>query len=97
MDPARAADQSWPDRNVPFRRPWRPPPQNRKRQGRPGVRNQTLNRKAYAVGRVVGAGGLDAGSAITELYRAARTAGLDHVEATATIRSGLQAGARRHA
>jgi hypothetical protein len=26
MDAARAADQSWSDRNAQFRRPWRPPP-----------------------------------------------------------------------
>jgi len=31
MDPARAADQSWPDRNVQFRRPLTPP-STRKRQ-----------------------------------------------------------------
>jgi hypothetical protein len=29
---ARSADQSWPDANIQFRRPWNPP-QKRKRQG----------------------------------------------------------------
>lgn len=32
MDTARLADQSWPDANIQFRRPWSPP-QKRKRQG----------------------------------------------------------------
>jgi hypothetical protein len=29
MDAARAADQSWPHRNVQFRRSWSPPPERR--------------------------------------------------------------------
>ncbi len=39
MDAARAADQSRPDRNVRFRRHWRPPPLRRQRPALGGTSN----------------------------------------------------------
>jgi hypothetical protein len=60
-----------------------------------GTRNDTLNRAAFALGRLVGAGLLDAGLVASELSRAARWAGLGRVETRRTIRSGLTAGRRQ--
>jgi hypothetical protein len=60
-----------------------------------GTRNDTLNRAAFALGRLVGAGLLDEASVIRELSAAARYAGLGRVETGRTIRSGLTAGRRR--
>ena len=59
-----------------------------------GTRNDTLNRAAFALGRLVGAGLLDEASVRTELGRAARHAGLGRSETVRTIRSGLTAGRR---
>ncbi|MFD0518026.1 bifunctional DNA primase/polymerase [Paractinoplanes durhamensis] len=59
-----------------------------------GSRNDTLNRAAFALGRLVGAGLLDPGDVLRELDRAARFAGLGRVEVRRTIRSGLTAGRR---
>lgn len=62
----------------------------------PGARNDTLNRRAYQVGRLIGAGLLAEGEAVDALYGAARSAGLDHAEVRETIRSGIRSGARSH-
>ncbi|GLY01230.1 bifunctional DNA primase/polymerase [Actinoplanes sp. NBRC 101535] len=60
----------------------------------PGTRNDTLNRAAFSLGRLVGAGLLDEGTVRRELTSAARRAGLGAAETRATIRSGLTAGRR---
>lgn len=57
-----------------------------------GQRNHVLNRAAYKLGTLVGAGALDQGLAETSLSEAAQTAGLCPKEAEATIRSGLTDG-----
>ncbi|MFI5936760.1 bifunctional DNA primase/polymerase [Actinoplanes sp. NPDC051494] len=57
-----------------------------------GTRNDTLNRAAFALGRLVGAGVLDHATATRELTAAAAWAGLGRVETARTIRSGLNAG-----
>jgi hypothetical protein len=62
-----------------------------------GSRNDTLNRAAFALGRLVGAGLLDAQTVTTELTAAAAFAGLGRVETRRTIRSGLTAGRRQPA
>ena len=59
-----------------------------------GSRNDTLNRAAFALGRLVGGGLLDAAEVVHELEVAARFAGLGRVETRRTIRSGLGAGRR---
>jgi hypothetical protein len=59
-----------------------------------GSRNDTLNRAAFALGRLVGAGLLDAADTTRELESAARFAGLGRAETRRTIRSGLSAGRR---
>ena len=60
-----------------------------------GTRNDTLNRAAFALGRLVGAGLVGAGEVIRELEAAARHAGLGRVETRRTIRSGMTAGRRQ--
>jgi hypothetical protein len=60
-----------------------------------GTRNDTLNRAAFALGRLVGAGLLDPALVTEELIAAARWAGLGRAETTRTIRSGLAAGRRQ--
>lgn len=60
-----------------------------------GTRNDTLNRAAFALGRLVGAGLLNEGSLVRELTAAARYAGLGRSETVRTIRSGLTAGRRQ--
>ncbi|SNY29359.1 bifunctional DNA primase/polymerase [Paractinoplanes atraurantiacus] len=59
-----------------------------------GTRNDTLNRAAFALGRLVGAGLLDAAEATRALETAAGFAGLGRAETRATIRSGMTAGRR---
>jgi hypothetical protein len=59
-----------------------------------GTRNDTLNRAAFALGRLVGAGLLDPADVARELDAAARFAGLGRAETRRTIRSGLTAGRR---
>jgi hypothetical protein len=59
-----------------------------------GTRNDTLNRAAFALGRLVSAGLLDAWIVRTELERAARYAGLGSAESRRTIRSGMTATRR---
>ncbi|HWG24247.1 bifunctional DNA primase/polymerase [Actinospica sp.] len=62
---------------------------------RVGTRNDTLNRAAYNLGTLVGSGLLDRAEVEVELTRAARGAGLEAREVTATLRSGLTAGIAR--
>lgn len=57
-----------------------------------GVRNQTLNRSAFSLGQIVGAGLLDASEAERVLVDSALAVGLGEREAVLTSRSGLRAG-----
>lgn len=57
-----------------------------------GTRNDTLNRVAYAVGRLVGAGQLDQVTATARLTEAASKTGLEAAEIEHTIGSGITAG-----
>ena len=65
---------------------------NRVLEAQPGQRNATLNRQAFTIGGLVGAGVIDDRLAVTALYRAGRCAGLDDAECRATVRSGFEAG-----
>jgi hypothetical protein len=64
-------------------------------EAREGQRNMVLNRRAYGVARMVGAGLLDEATAVEELYRVGRDIGLDHSEVRDTIHSALVAGRRK--
>jgi hypothetical protein len=57
-----------------------------------GERNSVLNAKSYSIGRMISAGLLGEQEAVDALYGAARTIGLEHAEAKATIRSGIMSG-----
>lgn len=57
-----------------------------------GHRNDTLNRAAFALGTIVGAGELNAAQVEANLLDAASAAGLPEDEARATVRSGVAAG-----
>ncbi|GGR48766.1 hypothetical protein GCM10008959_07390 [Deinococcus seoulensis] len=57
-----------------------------------GGRNDALNRAAFNLGTLVGAGVLDELHAAQELSEAARAAGLEGSEVQATVRSGLGSG-----
>ncbi|WP_084049322.1 phage/plasmid primase, P4 family [Deinococcus hopiensis] len=57
-----------------------------------GGRNHQLNRSAFSVGTLVGAGALDEVQAAHELTEAALAAGLEESEIRDTVRSGLAAG-----
>jgi hypothetical protein len=59
-----------------------------------GARNSTLNKCAFALGQLVGAGALDREVARSALYGAAIAIGLSGTETTATLDSGLDAGAQ---
>lgn len=62
------------------------------RQAAPGARNATLNAAAFAVGRRVACGLIDAAQARGALIAAAIEAGLPRREALRTANSGLSAG-----
>jgi hypothetical protein len=62
---------------------------------RPGTRNVTLNRAAFSLGQLVAAGLIPPLPVITSLIDAARYAGLPEDEAVRTVRSGVEAGARK--
>ncbi|MEV2279359.1 bifunctional DNA primase/polymerase [Nocardiopsis sp. NPDC049922] len=62
---------------------------------RKGQRNHNLNRAAFAVGTLVGAGMLPKHLAEDTLEQAGLRIGLDPSEVDATVRSGIQAGIRR--
>ncbi|MEV6346898.1 bifunctional DNA primase/polymerase [Actinoplanes sp. NPDC051851] len=59
-----------------------------------GTRNDTLNREAFTLGRLLGAGLLDAAEVRHELEAAALYAGLSRTETRRTLHSGLTAGHR---
>ncbi len=59
---------------------------------REGSRNSTLNDAAFAMGQFVGGGAIDGRLVESRLLEAAACCGLQHLEAMATIRSGLAAG-----
>jgi Bifunctional DNA primase/polymerase, N-terminal len=61
---------------------------------RPGTRNDTLNRAAFRLGQLAGAGHGSLDVLTAPLLDAALTAGLTEPEALATINSGLTAGQR---
>lgn len=60
-----------------------------------GSRNSTLNRSAFSLGQIAGAGALDADEIERLLLDRATAIGLGEREARATIASGLSAGARQ--
>ena len=66
----------------------------RVRSSAPGIRNDTLNRAAFCLGQLVGAGYLDDETVRDELTTAALHAGLTPREICATVASGLRAGTR---
>lgn len=57
-----------------------------------GTRNDQLNRSAFNLGQLVGAGALDESQARASLADAAKASGLDARETNRTIESGLTAG-----
>lgn len=57
-----------------------------------GTRNATLNRAAFCLGQIVGAGMLDAVAVEGVLVASGAAAGLGERESTLTVRSGLRAG-----
>ena len=64
-------------------------------EARVGTRNDTLNRAAFSLGRLVAAGLIPPLPVMTGLADAAARAGLPDDEARRTIRSGLAAGVRK--
>jgi hypothetical protein len=60
-----------------------------------GTRNDTLNRAAFGIGRLVGGGVLDRGQAEHTLRLAAQMCGLPDREIASTLRSGMTAGLAR--
>ncbi len=58
-----------------------------------GTRNDTLNRSAFRVGQVIGAGHLDPEEATTSLYNAASSCGLDTYEIKSVLGRALPDGA----
>lgn len=66
----------------------------RVRQADEGVRNDTLNRAAFSLGQLVAGGELVEAEVIEALESEALAVGLARSETTATIRSGLAAGAK---
>jgi len=60
-----------------------------------GGRNNQLNRSAYALGQIVGAGLLDEQEVENELTRAALSTDLDEKEIAPTVKSGLEAGKKK--
>ncbi len=57
-----------------------------------GTRNETLNRAAFSLGRLVGGGYLDRAGVEAALRAAAESIGLEPKEIDATLRSGLDSG-----
>ena len=68
---------------------------DRVRHAPEGCRNHTLNRAAFALGQITGAGLLDSSEVEARLRDAALSAGLGERESMLTIRSGLSAGEAR--
>lgn len=65
------------------------------RQAPDGTRNESLNRTAFSLGRLVAGGELDGPTVEDELLGTALELGLHPIEARSTIRSGMRAGARQ--
>lgn len=65
---------------------------HRLQTAREGARNDTLNRVAYRLGQIVGAGCLEETEVEALLVRAATSIGLGEREAERTVQSGLTAG-----
>jgi hypothetical protein len=63
-------------------------------EARDGSRNIVLNRRAWGIAKLVGAGLLDERHAVDMLYGAARSIGLDHNEIRETIHSAMVSGRR---
>ena len=61
-------------------------------QASTGERNDQLNRSAFALGQLVGAGWLDYGTVAEALTGVAQSIGLPRAESRATVKSGLEAG-----
>jgi hypothetical protein len=61
----------------------------------PGVRNATLSRAAYGVGRFLLGWELERDDVAAQLLEAAESVGLSHHEASSTIKSSLKAGSRK--
>jgi hypothetical protein len=59
-----------------------------------GTRNATLNKSAFAIGQLVGAGMLDEQDAVAALEDAGQRIGLSPGEVRRSVASGLRAGAR---
>ena len=57
-----------------------------------GARNHTLNRAAFSLGTLIGAGCLDRAEVEAALREAAHSAGLNGHEVEATVRSGIESG-----
>ncbi|MFE9256331.1 hypothetical protein [Streptomyces sp. NPDC006879] len=64
------------------------------RVGQPGTHNDPLNRAAFNLGTLCGAGRLDRAQVAAVLAETARHAGLSEREAEAAIRLGMAAGER---
>ncbi len=58
----------------------------------PGARNDTLNKAAYSLGQLIGAGILTYAAVEAALIAAAHRVGLGRAEIAATVKSGLTAG-----
>jgi Bifunctional DNA primase/polymerase, N-terminal len=61
-----------------------------------GQRNDTLNRAAYSLGRLISDGVLDRAQVENQLGRAAQASGLSRAETETTLDSGITAGLRRN-
>jgi len=68
---------------------------DRVRRAPEGSRNHALNRAAFALGQIAGAGAIDSLDVEAHLRRAAIAVGLGEREADLTIQSGLSAGLAR--
>ena len=60
-----------------------------------GARNDTLNRNAFSIGQLVGAGALSEGLAVAGLIDAAQSAGLSDKEAADVVRRAVSDGANK--
>ena len=67
----------------------------RLREAKSGSRNDTLNRSAFIIGKMVGAGAIGHETAIGRLMEAAMAAGLPEAEARRTAEGGVRAGRRQ--
>jgi len=65
------------------------------RQAEEGQRNNQLNKSAFNLGQIIGAGMLAEEDIRTSLSRVADAIGLGEKEAAATIKSGIEAGAKK--